>query len=90
MRGVLTVLERRELPLERQRQQAQRAQLIRCGDDDPPAGPDDARQLADERARILQVLDHLDGGGDVDARSAIGSRPSRSAEANVTSAGRPS
>ena len=68
MRGIVAFLERRESSLHEQRQQAQRAQLIRRRDDNPAAGPDDARQLADERARILQVLDHLDGRGDVDAR----------------------
>ena len=65
MRRVIDVLKCREAASECERQQAQRAALIRRRDHHPAARRDQSRQSANERAWILQMLDHLDGDGDV-------------------------
>ena len=65
MRGIVTLLERREAAFDDERQQAQRAELVRRRHHDPAARPGDPHELAHESPRILEVLDHFHGGGRV-------------------------
>src|SRR5690349_14212984 len=52
-----SVLKRVELILEQERQLAEQAELVRRGHNDPSARPGQANQFAEERPRVLQMLD---------------------------------
>ena len=56
---IVATLKGAELTTDKQRQQAQKAELIGRGENDPASRPHDARELPDKSSRILDVFDSL-------------------------------
>src|SRR6266545_865347 len=65
MRRIREVLERGEPLLRDQGEDAEQAELVRCGDDDPAARTRDSMELAAKRPGVLEMLDCLDRRHDV-------------------------
>src|SRR5689334_19782914 len=59
VRRIIALLKRGEPLFEQQREDRQRAGLVRGGHHNPAARARDARELPHQRARMLEVFDHL-------------------------------